>query len=207
MGWRLKEVKQLHLDSLVGSLSKLEPSLSLGCYLCWKWGHSQAGAGRKRRTVISKECALGAEWQPCRSRLAARAMNLARKLLQPLALLKIWCRAGALEPGWGARGGHGVGLLHIQLQSHRAALLSPLGPSCRLSVLHRKTKMCTQQRSCHPVPVLSLEEKPFTFSPVVPEHFPSIVWSGTDLSCCVTVCSAERDVEAAKRWKILFPVM
>lgn len=51
MGSCLKEVKQLHLDSLMGFLSELEPSLSLGSYLCWKSGHSQAGAGRKRRIV------------------------------------------------------------------------------------------------------------------------------------------------------------
>lgn len=34
---------------LMGFLSKLEPSLFLGSYLCWKSGHRWAGAGRKRR--------------------------------------------------------------------------------------------------------------------------------------------------------------
>lgn len=185
MGWWLKEAKQPHLDSLMGSLSKLEPSLSLESYLCWKWGHSQAGAGRRRRTVISAGCALGAEWQPCRRSLAVRAVNLARKLLQPRALLEIRCCEGALEPSWGPWAGYGVGFLHIQLQSQLPSW-AHLSPPAAFECFTERQK-CALSRGGVVTLFLFLAWKRSIYSLSSCSWALPLVWRATDLSCRITM--------------------
>lgn len=110
MGWWLKEVKQLHLDSLMGFLSKLEPSLSLGSYLCWKSGHSQAAAGRKRRMVsdLTRVCS------GCRTAAVEEVGWLQghwtwqESVFSSLHCWKCGVTLQPLEQSWGIlQGGHG----------------------------------------------------------------------------------------------------
>lgn len=141
-----------------------------------------------------------------RSRLPARALNLARKLLQLLVLLKVWCHAEALWSG--AEGAWRV-LTEVKLPAcpvkELAALLRPLIPSCILSVLHKSTKMCTQQSStCHLFFFPVCKEASYLLSSgswALVQHF---VKCYRPFLPCYCFCFAERDVEAAKKCKLFF---
>lgn len=126
--------------------------------LCPNWSHlppeEVISVGNEARARLEQEGrgsgaqgrALGAQWEPCRRSSAARAVPLARELLQPL----LCCRSGAGQELWGQGGLCAA----AHSAAEPAALLSPLVPSCSLPVLYRKSKMCPQQRStCHPFAV------------------------------------------------------
>lgn len=150
---------------------------------------------------------LGVQNGSCgRSRLAARALNSARKRPQLLALLEIWCHAAAFgtqlrEPaGWSRR----CGLLPIPLRSQQPSQARSSPPAT--SQCFTKMQKCALGRG---VPVTL-----FLFPAWKRSLLPSVQWFLSTSPAfhkvyrpflpCYRVCFAERDVQAAKRCKFFF---
>lgn len=204
MGWWLKEVKQPHLDSLIGFLSKLEPSLSLGSYLCWKSGHSQAGAGRKRQIVsdLKRVCS------GCRTTAVEEVGWLQghwtwqESLFSSLHRWKSGVTLEPLEQSWGSLEGSHSGEAHcpLQLRSQQPSWDHSSPPAT--SLCFTKRQKCALGKgvlvTLFLLPAWKRREAPCLLSSgsrALPQHF---IKCYRPFPPCYCVCFAERDVEAAK---------
>lgn len=140
---------------------------------------------------------LGVQNGSCgRSRLAARALNLARKRLQLLALLKIWCHAAAFgaelrDPaGWSWQ----CGSLPAQLRSQQPSRARSSPPAA--SQCFTKTQKCALGRGV-PVTLCLFPAWKRSLLPSV-QQFPSVAPAFHKVYrpflLCYDVCFAERDV-------------
>lgn len=143
-----------------------------------------------------------------RSRLAVRALNLARKLLQLLTLLKIWCHAGAFgaelrEPaGWS----QWWGSLPVPLRSQQPSQdhLSLPATSLCFTKIQKYALNRGALVTLFLFPAWKRREASYLLSSgfwELPQHFMKCYRSFLPGYC---VCFAERDIETAKKCKLFF---
>lgn len=207
MGWWLKEVKQLHLDSLMGFLSKLEPSLSLGSYLCWKSGHSQAAAGRKRRMVsdLTRVCS------GCRTAAVEEVGWLqGHWTWQESVFSSLHCwRSGVtlqpLEQSWGIlQGGHGS-VARCPLSCGASSPPEPAHPLLQprsASQKHKNVHLAEEYLSPFACSQPGKEASYLlsSSSRALPQHFIKC----TGLSCCATMSVLLKEMFKQQRGVSLF---